>query len=760
MVVRTELTPGELKYFDLIREGNFNRVSSKQLSQLVNSAFNNVETTEEMKKGVLKAGILWLQNDRPNEPLDALNKNLVQRIKQKTGYKKTTRELRGDERNLWVSVKEDLEERREEQRADEDEQKHDGDDAPRRGPIPPARAAAAPMDATQAAAAAAAAQAALKGQEDEQQGEPESDGFRSMVSQYLDTGSDYYKKNQKKINQALKALQPKNFQDGSWLTKLVSLEFPAVGVLQEVSKVIPGVSFSKDDSSDWAKMLSNDPDVSTTVSPDRAMELMFKSLANPDQIGVLVSKTASAAASDVEDWWLKLTGQPRKFDESQQSTADKIEQRRQSNKKNKEKNDQLDEWFDKAPDDPTVDPGKRTPDPLPDEWDELSPYALLFPPESEMGISWEDFADFKSGLLGISSWFRTPTSGESKEDYINYLRQVAPDVAMSYATALEKHDRRVAKAGVNMNDPVNIDASRVYLSQSTDMTSNLVKESVEAGLMDREAAGKLMDAIGLFSDVSKGEIQISNKDLNDLQKQLFNAIPREVLDKNKEGIEAFIQMNEEYIKPGWDGDSDLGNFDWLRNLSEGKDEEGNIIDGDDDKKPKEKIIRPPMQEPKYRYRGKWGNTDTLFQRSDESIAQRNLILEVQRLREDLDTTNKLIQSQLMTEERRFNSTFKMPAPEPYVNKSLPPLFKKEHRAIFQPQLINPIRDPYRNMRQEDLSGQYQLWSDRVPETTARAQLMQDPLIYPSNADLATGGEEKEVSAFAMPLPELRFGKNY
>lgn len=733
-MVRNNLTVGELRFFDLIREGRYDSVTSKQVSQLVNSTFN-VGLDDDMKKGVIKAAILWGKQKNPNETKESLNRDIVKRIKQKPGYTTTTRDLRNNERNLYMNIRNDIQ-------FDDEEEKHDdGPDAP----ITPVRSPAPPIDP---ATAAAAAVAAINASEQPEEAPVTPPSTQSLLSQYIDTGSDFYKKNQKKINQALKALQPKNFEDGSWLTKLVSLEFPAVGLLQEVMKVVPGGSFSSSDNADWAKMLSNDPDVNAGVDPKRAMELMFKSLVNPDSIGLLISKTAANAAEDVEDWWLKLTGQPRNFDEDQASTAQKIEDRRTQIAKDKAKESDLDDWFKKATKDADT-PDVPAPMPVkPDEWDELTAYQILFPPVSELGMSWEDFRDV-GYALEANPFIRKPGSVESKDQYIEYLRTVAPEIAMSYATTLEKHDRRIAKAGSDRDSPVNPTASAVQLSQAEDMTKELIQQSIDAGSMDREAAGKLYEAWSLFGDVRKGEVQISYKDLEDLQKQLFGAIPKDILAQNKEGIDLFMQANEDFIKNTWEGDSDLGDYDWLREMLSG---EG--ADGDDpDKKPQEKIIRPKMQEPKYRYRGKWGNTDEEFKRSENSIAERNLILEVQRLREDLDTTNKLIQGQLMTDRMRYNQTFKMPEPEPYVNKSLSTAFKKDHRAIFQPQLINPLRDPYRNMRQEDLYGQYQLWSPNVPETTERAKLMQDPLIYPSNADIATGGEAKQVA-----VSEIRFGR--
>ena len=117
----------------------------------------------------------------------------------------------------------------------------------------------------------------------------------------------------------------------------------------------------------------------------------------------------------------------------------------------------------------------------------------------------------------------------------------------------------------------------------------------------------------------------------------------------------------------------------------------------------------------------------------------------QRLRESVDTTNKLVQSQLMTDRMRFDNTFRMPDAPPSKYYPLPDKFKRDHRAIFTPAVIqNPMRDFERNTRDEAYYGQYQGFSPAVMPTSARQDLLTNPLVYPSNADLATGGELQEV----------------
>ena len=189
-----------------------------------------------------------------------------------------------------------------------------------------------------------------------------------------------------------------------------------------------------------------------------------------------------------------------------------------------------------------------------------------------------------------------------------------------------------------------------------------------------------------------------------------------------------MEQNSAFIVPSFEGDSDLGSFDWLTALLDPTEDDVDDVDIN------EKQIRPKPratgQEPKYRYRGKWGDSDAIFARQADDIAKRNLIIEVQRLRENIDTTNVLIQAQLEYGQMRFGKTFPMPvAPETQIHK-IPKAFAREHEAIFQPVIIdNPQRPFYRNAREEDSVGQYQGWHNRVPETTARKELLTNSLIF-------------------------------
>ena len=77
-------------------------------------------------------------------------------------------------------------------------------------------------------------------------------------------------------------------------------------------------------------------------------------------------------------------------------------------------------------------------------------------------------------------------------------------------------------------------------------------------------------------------------------------------------------------------------MDWTSIIRADEAEEEDEDVDPDDVDIKEKKIDPkkqkPQAEPKYRYRGKWGDTDTLFKREDEEIEKRNLILEIGHLR--------------------------------------------------------------------------------------------------------------------------------
>ena len=248
-----------------------------------------------------------------------------------------------------------------------------------------------------------------------------------------------------------------------------------------------------------------------------------------------------------------------------------------------------------------------------------------------------------------------------------------------------------------------------------------------------------------MNGIADGTAKMTYADVEALQARLLNALPREILTENSDMIQEFMTKHAEELSANWDGDSDLGDFKWLKDILNPPDEETNA-----DGSPKEKQIprwKPTADqaEVKYRYRGRWGDTDKVFEKMADDVEKRNLVIEVQRLRESVDTTNKLVQSQLLTDRMRYDNTFRMPDAPPSTYYPLPDKFKRDHRAIFTPAVIqNSMRDFERNTRDECYYGQYQGFSPAVMPTSARQDLLTNPLVYPSNADLASGGELQEV----------------
>jgi hypothetical protein len=376
----------------------------------------------------------------------------------------------------------------------------------------------------------------------------------------------------------------------------------------------------------------------------------------------------------------------------------------------------------------------------------MTAYEILVPPYDEYGktTAWQDVINVLRAFFS-GGGIRIPTKDENKERYLAKLKIENPQAYEQYQNAMAKYEKTIGKAKLEPNSAIDIKTSKEYIENTKNLTEKLIKQAIERGDIPRESAAGVYDAWNLLNDVESGAEKLSYQQMEALQKKLFAFLPADIIKENSDEINQYMTDNENFLIPQWEGDSNLGDFDWLRNRLAGKSDEGGDLP---DTKPKEKKIEPMKRgaEPKYRYRGKWGNEEELFRRSEEEIERRNLIIEVQRLREDLDTTNKLIQSQLQTEQMRFGQTFNMPQSQPIQNKKLPDKFKREHRAIFTPGVIeNPMREFERNAFDECYYGQYQGFYPTIMPTTARRDLLSNPLVYPSNADIATGGELKELA---------------
>jgi len=775
------ITPKQLQTLTDLKNKKYEEIKMRDISSLINKAFN-IDESEEMKKEIIKGGVEWFLSKPTTEVRDknAINKILVSKVKRSVSSQsdKSTKEMREEVKKLFNEIKDQIVD---EQDEEDEEEKQDDKPDEKKGKAP----IAAPLVVAPAAAPAQAqpdyemmqmlADARAEQRADEQNREGES--YLDILSKYIDTGSQFYKDNKKTINKALGALTPSKIQDGSYLTELAGLAVPEIEVFQKVIKAV-GLGFTQEDSDQFQKMLSRDKDLQAEVDYEDALRIFFKMMINPDQVGVLIKTRASQVADDAKAWWKKIKGEDRDLTPKEEAVKEKIDRRRKEieDKKNREKG--IDDWFgikeeEKKPVEPIDDYSPFKPihggdgiisgggavvnnlpegiDPVdvldpPIDYDDMSSYDILIPPGEEFGqtTGWQDVVNVLRSIFSFGG-IKLPTKDQTKSQYLEQLKRENPEAYEQYQNAMNRYNKTISKAKLERDGFVDYETSKDYVDSAKNLTQDLIKKAIERGDIDRETAGKLYDVWDLFNGVSSGDEKMTYAEMEQLQQQLYRALPRDLITENSDAINKFMTDNIDYLQPAWEGDSDLGNFDWLQNILTGED-----VDPDDINI-KEKKIDPkkqkPQAEPKYRYRGKWGDTDKLFKREDEEIEKRNLILEIGHLREQLDTTNKLIQSQMQTERRRFDRTFEMPYCPPVKSRALPDKFKQEHRAIFQPQYINPLRNPERNMFMNPTNyyGQYQEWSDRVPESSAHSYLMKDPLIYPSNADIATGGDEPDIA---------------
>jgi len=307
---------------------------------------------------------------------------------------------------------------------------------------------------------------------------------------------------------------------------------------------------------------------------------------------------------------------------------------------------------------------------------------------------------------------------------------------------------------------------------------NKVLESGELDYYDEEAYKKLKS---VFSDVLADKKDYSYDTITKLQEQMIRILPMDVRTEMKGDIDQFIKnVKYSYDKTSdWRGKLDIGGglIERLQTAIDGgkvydpqqtetmeedpddtdpyPDTEEEEEDEGDDDEIKEKKIEPSGNkvsdnttgkgDPRYRWRGRWGNTDDLFFRDEEDVAKRNLVIEVQNLKEQIDNNNELVKRLQMSYDMRFKKTYPMPNPQ----APPPTTISQEWRKMTQPIMIPqypPAQRPFEmNSRDEASFGQYQGWTNAYPDFINTRETMSNPLVNPSNADTVTHGIQQELS---------------
>lgn len=771
------LTPKQQKTLDELRNKNYDNIKMNEISSALNGAFNK-DQSAEIKKEIITGGIKWFLNNPKSKVKDksAINKILISKIKRlaSSDSDKTTKQMRAEERELFQEVKNKIiDEKDEEEKHDDKDDKDDELPLDTSAAPPPAAPVRAPQDEVVRLQAEALARIA---EQDEAPAQQVVEDDRSALD-YINSGSQFYQDNKKVINKALAALTPKKIEDGSYLTELASLSYPEIQIFQKTIKDM-GLGFSNDDKAKFEAIFGTSDKARAKISSDDKLRLIMKGLINPDQYGVLLRKLGENVAEDAKGWWEKVTTGKERLTPDQRDIQEKVDERRKKIDEDKKRKSAIDEWFGDDTDKVVVPTDTNPFKPMAGDGDKIhgggsaynpnlpfvpvddniiSSYDILLPP------NWKDYKNTDAGktiaeimesvsTFGISDLIKKITGADGVIDFEKFKR-VDPEGYSNWKKATDTYNSKINKAGLDREGAIDYDVSKDYVDNASAFTEDLIKKAITSGKIDRTRGEGIYDLWNAFNKVKSGDLEISYKDMEELQQKLINFLPRDVITENSDIINQYMTDNADYINPAFEGDSDLGNFDWLQNILDGKTIEGDI----DTDLIKEKTVRPekqpPMIEPKLRYKGRWGGTDEIFERQNNEIEKRNLVIEVQRLREDLDVTNKLIQAQILTDQRRFDNCFAPPTPEPQQSKALPNKFKRDHRAILQPVVLpNPLRPFEKNTRDEADYQQYKEWTPNVPETTARFQQMKNQLVYPSITDMATGGE----SLYVAPPKEYNY----
>jgi len=763
------LTPKQVQTLQDLRNKRYKAIKMNELSSVLNASFNKDEP-KEVKKEIVKGAVEWFLSNPKSKVKDkaAVNKILKSKIKKLASSKsdKTTKEMRAEESDIFNEVKDEI--KSSEKMEKEEEEKHDDETKTESSALsmtnqapPPARPAQDEVARLQAEALARIAE------QGEAQQEPDDGGIMGGIQDYIDTGSQFYKDNKKTINKALAALTPKKLEDGSYLTELIALEVPEIEVFQKVIKAV-GLGFTDKDKKLYEDMLSPSEKTRNSVSKEDKLRLALKSIINPDQMGVLLKKTGEIFVEDAKGWWEKLTTGKERLTPDQREVQEKIDERRKKIDEDRKRKSVVDDWFGDDTDkvvvptdtnpfkpiagggDDKISGGGTAYNPdlpfVPVDDNVISSYDILLPPD------WKDFKDTDAGksiaeiMANINSGGIANLVDKSGKLDIERFKLKDPEGYKKWKEATDIYNAKINKAGLDRGGAVDYNVSKNYIDNASSFTEDLLKKAIASGEISRDAGEGVYDLWSNFEKLKSGELQLSYDEVASLQQKLIEFLPRKVVEENSDMINQYMADNKDYLAPAFEGDSDLGDFDWLQNILEGKTAAGDI----DTDLIKEKTLKPdkqlPMVENKLRYRGRWGGTDEIFERQNDEIEKRNLVIEVQRLREELDTTNKLIQSQILTDQRRFDNCFAPPQPEPIRSNALPSKFKRDHRAILQPVVLpNPLRAFEKNTRDESDFQQYKEWTPNVPETTARFQQMKNPLVYPSITDMATGGEPLYVA---------------
>jgi hypothetical protein len=613
----------------------------------------------------------------------------------------------------------------------------------------------------------------------------------TSITEYIDTGSTVYKNNKTAIDKITGSFTQKSIDDGSWLTKIASLEAPQIELLQSVVN-FTGLGFSKSDKSNFEKILSKDRSVSGEVPVGEQYKLILKSLINPDQVGNLISRrvgeTKDKLVDGFSDFYDKLTGKKKEEDKS--DLIGLIEGRRDKTAMDEKRKNELNVLLGKGGG--GVDGGRidwggiRTFDPTkprPPDNREEDAYSILKPPPvpgfQGSTTASEDVMGFLRGLLPV------PKVSQTKATYLDTLKRDSPALYKQYEDKLGDYNYKIRKLAYTQDS--NIDENDFALIKDmSGVTKSLLKTaSSMKDLLSDEDITELFDVSSTIEDLSNGKFKdVSYSDYYKVLQEFMNKLPAEVLRDAKGEVVPILKtvLDAEKNKLGtqFAGDSDLSNNLTIKTAASDEakvDLPENTIDDDgmgdtkklpekpedpeepeDPKKPEDREGKLIKESPldnnettefaRLRPRLAYGNTDDLFFRKKDEVQQANLLHEVMNVARppvENGSTNELYKRNLYHDQMRYGRCYALPRLAPPNPTMLPQQFVNLQAPIFTSQ-YPPTMVGFESMRDPHLFGQFYNFQPREVETTYPAvEMKTHPNEYPHMANLDTGGETQEYS---------------
>ena len=763
------LTAKQKETFSNLKSGDFDKVSSSMLTRTLSKFLDTKQTGEE----ILPLAFGWEKAKKPDLTFKDAKSKILRRIKAK------------DDKAMYREIVSDISSFPDVSKPKTDisshEGKHDGDGVPKTfteqlpseyqkgGSNKGANGSVNKLDAI--------LESVFKEQEEKSkafsgEGRKVDGGVvptptapsSSSIFDYIDMGTDAYKKNKKSIDAVLAVMSEKNIADGTVLSKLATLQVPEIGIWSAITKSL-GMGFSKTDNANLEKLISRDPNVTSELGTADTIQLVLKTLVSPDNASKLIQKRAGQVGEDISsgfsDFLKKITGE-QIYDESAKSAAEIVENRRKNIDKDAKRREELDELMgiEKPIDWNGITPTGTTDRPfipVGDRGNE-SAYDILKPtniPELDTSAG-QDFMVFLRKLLPV------PQVNQTKETYLASLKDTDPGLYDEYQKRIKQQQYRVRKIKLSKDSDIDSGDLNNVKNMSIVVRDMLKIAASKKDLISNEQIEQIYDVSSTLESIANGEYKVSYSDFEKLSQGVIDMLPTgdPIMKDSLARLSKAINGANEDLGTKFKGDTDLSlNIKIKTDTGLEADTDGVVedtpIDGDpeddvpelefpEEKQPpteggvrEEKLDSENKIEENFtglRYRYKTGGQDRsqaegglvptrLTQDINNRVANRMLV--------DIESIDPLATLSRTEYKRRYGKTIPMPQTDRHMmkleNGEVPQRFIQLHKPVWI-QYHPPMNDGSVMVDKEE-QGVYPGMVPRDVKTPFQRQLMNEHTNY-------------------------------